>query len=82
LASPRSTSGIVNKTGRNGKGVDCTTFYLPNGQQVQKTPLNKTALKAYHVDHWQKFSSPVYETVVTVDNYHVVKDKGTAQFYI
>ena len=82
--SPRnSTQGFTTSKGKiKAKDFDCTAVYLPNGQQVNKTPLNKAALKQHNVEHWQKFSSPIYETVVTVDNYHVVKDKGTSQYYI
>ena len=36
----------------------------------------------YNVEHWAKFTSPCYDTVVTMDHYHLVNDKGTAKFYI
>ena len=34
------------------------------------------------MDHWKKFAAPTYPTVVTTNEYHMVKDKDTANFYI
>jgi len=55
---------------------------MPNGQPCQKTPLNKAALQQHQVEHWQKFSSPVYDSELMLDDYHIIRDKGTANFYI
>ena len=62
--------------------IDCTMVYQPNGQSMQRTPLNKQALQMHKVEHWQKFSVPIYDMVLQLENYHVVKDKTTANFYV
>lgn len=67
---------------RKGQSVDCTTIYSPNGQSLQKNPLNKQALQVHKVEHWQKFSVPCYEMVLQLENYHVVKDRTTSNFYV
>ena len=48
---------------------------------MQKTPLNKKALQQYNVEHWRKFEGPAYDTVLTLDKFHMVKDKNSANFY-
>ena len=45
----------INETKKRGKGYianDYTTIYSPNGQPMQKTPLNKKALQVHKVEHW------------------------------
>lgn len=49
---------------------------------MQRSPIAKTNLSIHQVDHWQKFSSPQYGTVVSLEHYHIVKDKGTSNYYI
>ena len=34
------------------------------------------------MEHWKKFAAPIYPTVVTTSNYHIVKDKESANYYI
>ena len=49
---------------------------------MQNAPLNKQSLQQFQVEHWQKFSSPVYDTEVTLENYHLVKDRDSARYYV
>ena len=45
--------------------------------------MNKEALKrVHHVDHWKKFAAPTYPTVVTTEQYHIVKDNNSHKYYI
>ena len=68
---------------RNYPCQDFTTSYLPSGQSTKNTVLSKDQLRrAYHVEHWKKFAAPIYPTVVTTSNYHIVKDKESANYYI
>ena len=91
--SPRGPSTISthrhSKTGQQSpkeRSPPCTDFtvsYMPNGQQYKKNTLNREQLKrAYHVDHWKKFAAPTYPTVVTTNEYHLVRDKDTFNYYI
>ena len=81
-ASPKDQTTRYKKS-RNvaSKTADYTTVYLPNGQSFQKTPLNKKDLQKFNVEHWKKFEAPVYDTVLTLEKFHMVKDKNTANFY-
>lgn len=36
----------------------------------------------HNVEHWQKFSSPQYNCVVSLENFHLVQDKNSANFYL
>ena len=49
---------------------------------MQKSPFNKKSLQQFQVEHWQKFSTPVYNTEVTLESYHLVKDKDSARYYV
>lgn len=62
--------------------MDYTTVFSPNGQATQRTPLNRQALQVHKVEHWQKYSMPCYDMVLQLENYHVVKDKTSANFYV
>ena len=64
------------------KGGGYTTVYNTKGQPVQKSSFNKESLQQFQVEHWQKFSSPVYNTEVTLESYHLVKDKDSARYYV
>lgn len=62
--------------------VDCTTVYLPNGKAQQLTPLNKAALQKFGVEQWARFSAPMYDAELMLKDYHLIRDKGTAQYTI
>jgi len=34
------------------------------------------------VEHWKQFSSPIYPAELMMEKYHIVRDKGTANFYV
>ena len=63
-------------------GTDFTTTYLPSGQAVKTETLDKRNLEKYHVDNWQKFANPSYNTILMTDKYHVVKEKKSPRIYI
>lgn len=86
-----SKSGPQSATNKHGKrcksrgaarASDYTTVFTPNGNAQKKDPLNKQALQKYKVEHWAKFSSPQYDCVLTLENYHLVKDRNSSAFYI
>ena len=49
---------------------------------MQKPSFNQKSLQQFQVEHWQKFSSPTYKTEVTLESYHLVKDKDSARYYV
>ena len=62
--------------------VDCTTTYLPNGKAQQRTPLNKAALQKHGVEMWARFSAPMYDSELMLKDYHLIRDKGTSDYYV
>ena len=80
--SPKDNKRSTHKTGAHASSVDYTTVFMPNGQSSQTKSLNKKYLKKYNVEHWAKYSGPSYETQLTLNNYHIVRDKGTTDYYI
>ena len=81
ITSPRD-SAQENAENKDSNAPNFTTVYMPNGQSMQRSPLSKKALQKHNVEKWAKFSSPVYDTVLMLEDYHLVKDKNTATFYL
>ena len=36
----------------------------------------------HNVEFWGKYSSPDYPTVLSLEHYHIVKDRDSSDFYI
>ena len=62
--------------------IDYTVTYLPNGQAKQRSPINKSAMAWNSVIHVKKYSGPVYDTLMDLEDYHLVQDGNTKKFYV
>ena len=62
--------------------IDYTKTYLPNGQAKQRSPINKSAMAWQSVIHVKKYSGPTYQTLMDLEDYHLVQDCNSKNLYV